>query len=51
MKAASNDLGTSTVEFEAIKTGMSQKDVAKGVGSAGEVISENELAGIHTSMV
>lgn len=46
-----NDQGISAAEFSAIQTGMSEDEVAEIVGSAGEVISENEMAGIRTVMV
>jgi hypothetical protein len=48
---AANDPGISAAEFKAIATGMTQAEVTAIVGSPGEVISENELAGIRTVMV
>ncbi|MGL5446574.1 MAG: hypothetical protein ACRDBL_04615 [Rhabdaerophilum sp.] len=48
---AANDPGISATEFTAIQTGMTQDEVAGIVGSPGEVISENDLAGTRTVMV
>ncbi len=48
---AANDPGISAAEFKAIATGMTQAEVTAIVGSPGEVISENELAGTRTVMV
>ncbi len=49
--AEANDPGISSAEFQAIKTGMTPAEVTAIVGSPGEVISENELAGTRTVMV
>ncbi|MBX7496791.1 hypothetical protein K3172_13070 [Qipengyuania sp. 6B39] len=49
--AGGNDPGISKAEFDAIQAGMSQEEVTGIVGSAGEVISENEMAGTRTVMV
>lgn len=46
-----NDPGISADEFAALKTGMTQAEVTAIVGSEGELISENELAGTRTIMV
>jgi hypothetical protein len=46
-----NDPGISAAEFSAIQTGMTRAEVAAIIGSAGEVISENEIAGTRTVMV
>jgi hypothetical protein len=48
---AANDPGISATEFTAIQTGMTQDEVTAIVGSAGEVISENDLGGTRTVMV
>jgi hypothetical protein len=46
-----NDPGISAAEFQAIQTGMTPEEVTAIVGSPGEVISENALAGTRTVMV
>jgi hypothetical protein len=46
-----NNPGITVAEFAALETGMTRAQVAAVVGSAGEVISESEIAGIHTVMV
>lgn len=46
-----NDPGISKAEFQAIQTGMSPDEIAAIVGSPGELISENEMAGTRTIMV
>lgn len=46
-----NDPGITAAEFAALKTGMTPKQVEKIVGSLGQIISENEIAGIRTVMV
>lgn len=50
-EAPANDPGISAAEFGALRTGMTQAEVTAVVGSGGEVISENEMAGIRTVMV
>ncbi|WP_228766284.1 hypothetical protein [Pelagerythrobacter aerophilus] len=37
-------------EFSALRTGMSHAEVQEIVGSGGKLISESELAGVHTAM-
>ncbi len=46
-----NDPGISASEFKALQTGMTQAEATAIVGSEGEVISENEIAGTRTVMV
>ena len=46
-----NDPGISAEEFAAIKTGMTHDEVTAIVGSPGELLSENEIAGTRTVMV
>lgn len=46
-----NDPGISASEFKALQTGMTQAQASAIVGSEGEVISENEIAGTRTVMV
>lgn len=46
-----NDPGISAAEFKELQTGMTQAEVSAIVGSEGEVISENEIAGTRTVMV
>lgn len=46
-----NDPRITASEFAALRTGMSHAEVEQIVGSPGELMSENEMAGIRTFMV
>lgn len=46
-----NDPRITAAEFAAIRPGMTPAQVEAIVGSPGELMSENEMAGIHTFMV
>ncbi len=48
--ATVNEPEINMTEFTNIQPGMSQTEVLKIIGGAGELISENEIAGIRTSM-
>ena len=46
-----NDPGISASEFAQLRTGMTHAEAEAIVGSPGELMSENEIAGIRTFMV
>lgn len=45
-----NAPGITAAEFAALRTGMTHAEAAAIIGSAGELISESEIAGYHTVM-
>ncbi|RDC59772.1 hypothetical protein HME9302_00967 [Alteripontixanthobacter maritimus] len=45
-----NAPGMSAAEFAELQTGMSYADAIAVIGSEGELLSENEIAGTHTVM-
>lgn len=49
--AASEDPGISAAEFAELRNGMSLAEAEAVIGGPGEVLSESELAGIHTVML
>jgi hypothetical protein len=48
--AAKDESGVTAANFAKIKTGMKYADVVKILGSEGELLSENEMAGTKTEM-
>lgn len=49
--APANDPTMSAAEFAALKTGMSLAEAVAIIGSEGELMSENEMAGTRTVMI